>query len=74
MGLKNSSYPKLLPSVFSRKSAEAMMAGFYMNLGGNISGDGFHNGGCLVIGAGGRDTLYTFKQEDAANHPDNYEY
>ena len=36
LGLKNSSYPKLLPSVFSRKSAVAMMAAVDMNIGGNV--------------------------------------
>ena len=50
-------------------------------------GDGYQNGGCLVVGAGGNPTMYTYiqvgalrnnsviticvSQEEAADHPEN---
>ena len=73
MGLKQSSYLEVLSSVFSRKAAGAMMTSLGMKVGGNLYGDGFQNGGCLVVGAGGSPILYTFKQLDLTDHPDNQE-
>ena len=43
-----------------------------MNLGGNLTeGDGYQKGGCLVVGAGGSPTMFTYTQEDAADHAEN---
>ena len=71
MGFKQLSYLEVLPSVFSNKAAGAFLTAIGMNVGGNIYGDGFQNGGCLVVGAGGSPTLYTFKQLDPTDHPEN---
>ena len=71
MGFKQLSYLEVLPSVFSNKAAGAFFTAIGMNVGGNIYGDGFQNGGCLVVGAGGSPTLYTFKQLDPTDHPEN---
>jgi len=71
MGFKQLSYLEVLPSVFSNKAAVAFLKAIGMNVGGNIYGDGFQNGGCLVVGAGGSPTLYTFKQLDPTDHPEN---
>ena len=39
-----------------------------MGIEGNITvGDGFQNGGCLVVGAGGSPTMLTYVQEDAGD-------
>ena len=71
MGFKQLSYLEVLPSVFSNKAAGAFLTAIGMNVGGNIYGDGFQNGGCLVVGSGGSPTLYTFKQLDPTDHPEN---
>ena len=71
MDFKKLSYLEVLPSVFSRKAAGVLMTVLGKNVGGNIYGDGFQNGGCMVVGAGGSPTLYTFKQLDPTDHPDN---
>ncbi|XP_064642518.1 prostamide/prostaglandin F synthase-like [Lineus longissimus] len=38
------------------------------NIKGNMSGDGFQNGGTLIVQAGGTKQLLFYKQEDAAQH------
>lgn len=59
-------------AIFSKKSRDATAKAKEMNLGGNLTvGDGYQNGGCLVVGAGGSPTMFTYIQEDAADHPDN---
>jgi len=43
-----------------------------MNLGGNLmTGDGYQNGGLLVVGQGGAPTMFTYRQEDPADNPSN---
>ena len=71
MGFKRMSFLQLFPAVFSKKSREAQAKAKSMELGGNLAGDGYQNGGCLVVGAGGTPVMFTFKQEDAAEHPEN---
>ena len=34
-------------------------------------GDGYQNGGCLVVGAGGNPTMYTYIQVGALQHNNN---
>jgi hypothetical protein len=33
-----------------------------LKLGGDLKGDGYQNGGCLVVGAGGSPTMLTYRQ------------
>ena len=54
LGFKRMSFLQLFPAVFSKKSREAKAKADSMKLGGNLSGDGYQNGGCLVVGAGNR--------------------
>ena len=63
MGFKRMSFLQLFPAVFSKKSREAQAKAKSMELGGNLAGDGYQNGGCLVVGAGGAPVMFTFKQE-----------
>lgn len=45
-----------------------------LNLGGNLlKGDGFQNGGALVVEKGGTKTLLTYIQEEAPDHVSNEE-
>ena len=72
LGFQRLGLTELLTSVFSRKWMEAGARAFSSNLGGNIiQGDGYQKGGCLVVGAGGAPVLFSFIQEDPADHPDN---
>ena len=42
-----------------------------MNLGGDMKGDGFQNGGALVVSQGGDKVLLKYIQEEAPDHVDN---
>lgn len=37
-------------------------------IGGNLKGDGFQNGGTLIVSAGGKEVLLDYKQENVADH------
>ena len=72
LGFQRMGLMELLPSAMSRKWMEAGAKAFSMNLGGNIiQGDGYQKGGCLVVGKGGDPVLFSYVQQDAADHPDN---
>ena len=32
-----------------------------LSLGGDMKGDGYQNGGCIVVGAGGNPLMYSFR-------------
>ena len=71
LGFKKLTFLQLFPAVFSRKSREATAKAKSLNLGGNLKGDGYQNGGCLVVGARGSPTMFTYSQTDPADHADN---
>ena len=72
LGFKRESLLSLLPSAFSKKWRDASAKAKSLNLGGNLTqGDGYQKGGCLVVGAGGSPTMFTYVQLDAADHPSN---
>ena len=41
-----------------------------LNVGGNLLGDGFQNGGVLVVDKGGK-TLHLYVQDGPADHEEN---
>jgi prostamide/prostaglandin F2alpha synthase len=71
LGFKRISLLRMVPSLFSRKWKAAKEKADTMGLGGNLSGDGQQTGGVLVVGQGGAPTMFTYKQDDPADHPDN---
>ena len=72
LGFKRLGLMQLPGAIFGKKSRDAAAKAKEMNLGGNLTvGDGYQNGGCLVVGAGGSPTMFTYIQEDAPDHPDN---
>jgi len=72
LGLKRVGLLSLIPTVISRKFREAFNKAKAMGIEGNITvGDGFQNGGCLVVGAGGSPTMLTYVQEDAGDQVEN---
>lgn len=42
-----------------------------LNLGGNLSGDGYQNGGTLIVEKGGSKTLLAYVQKEAPDHVKN---
>jgi len=71
LGFKRVGFLQLVPGLFSRKWKEAKAKADSLSLGGNLSGDGYQTGGVLVVGQGGAPTMYTYKQDDVADHPEN---
>ena len=71
LGFQRMSMKEIFSAIFSRKSKLASNRAKELGLGGNMKGDGYQNGGCLVVEAGGGKALYTYRQEHAADHPDN---
>ena len=72
LGFQRLGVRELLTGMLSGKWLEAGARAFSNNLGGNLSqGDGYQAGGCLVVGPGGDPVLFSFVQQDPADHPDN---
>jgi len=71
LGFKRTGLLAMLPKLCSRKWSEAKARADSLGLGGNLQGDGQQNGGVLVVGQGGAPTMFTYRQEDPADHPDN---
>jgi len=71
LGFKRFSLMRLLPKLCSSKWKNANEEAKAKGLGGNLKGDGGQTGGVLVVGQGGAPTMFTYKQEDPADHPDN---
>jgi len=71
LGFKRMGMMSLPKAVFAKKSRIAVAKAKSLDLGGNYTvGDGYQNGGCLVVEAGGNKTLFTFVQEEPADHPE----
>ena len=71
LGFNKMSLLEVFPAIFSKNGLAAGQKAMSMNLGGNMWGDGYQNGGCLVVGKGGTPTIFGFKQEEASEHPEN---
>lgn len=68
---KRLSFLQLFPAVFSKKARDANAKAKSLSLGGDLKGDGYQNGGCIIVGAGGSPTMFSFRQEDPSDHPEN---
>ena len=53
--------------LFTAKWREAQSKAKGMNINGDLKGDGFQNGGALIVDKGGKQ-LYEYIQDDAADH------
>jgi len=71
LNFKRLSFLQLFPAVFAKKAREAVAKAKGLNLGGDMKGDGYQNGGCIVVGASGAPTMFSFRQEDPSDHPEN---
>ena len=61
---------KILHWIWPIIKSSIMQAVMELNVGGNLHGDGFQNGGVLVVDKGGK-TLHLYVQESPADHEDN---
>lgn len=67
LGYKRLGFFAAVGSIFGRKAKELMAEAKTINAGGNLKGDGYQNGGTLVIAPGNK-VLLEFKQEAASDH------
>jgi len=71
LGFMRYGYLSLAASLFSKKIVEnGKKAVMELNVGGNLLGNGFQNGGVLVVEKGGK-TLHHYVQDGPADHEDN---
>ncbi len=73
LGFARISMLGLIPAVLSSAARAAQAKAKELGLGGNMRGDGYQNGGVLIVGAGGDPTLLQWKQEAAPDHVANEE-
>lgn len=70
LGFKRFGFFGLFPAILSKLSRAAQTRAKALGLGGDMAGDGYQNGGALVVGKGGQ-TLFHYVQEEAADHANN---
>lgn len=69
LGFRRMNVLTAIGSLFGKKTRETSSKAKEENVGGNFAGDGFQNGGSLVIEKGGKAVL-TFRQEGPGDHVD----
>lgn len=70
LGFKRFGFLGLFPAVLSSAARAMQTRAKALGLGGNLAGDGYQNGGALVVGKGG-ETLFHYVQEEAPDHASN---
>ena len=72
MDFKTFGYLQLIPAVISAAARAAQSRAKELGLGGNMDGDKWQNGGCLVVENGGGDKpLLHYIQQGAPDHVAN---
>ena len=72
LDFKTMSFLQLIPAVISATARAAQAAANSLGLGGNMDGDKWQNGGCLVVEKGGGDKpLLHYVQKSAPDHVSN---
>jgi len=70
LGFKRFGFFGLFPAVLSKAARAAQARSKLLGMSGNMAGDGYQNGGALVVGKNG-ETLFHFVQEGAPEHASN---
>ena len=70
LGFKRFGFFGLFPAVLSKAARAAQARTKLLGMSGNMAGDGYQNGGALVVGKNG-ETLFHFVQEGAPDHASN---
>ncbi len=73
LGFERFGFLGLFPAILSSLSRAAQGRAKALGLGGNMAGDGYQNGGAIVVEKGGEQTLLHYKQKEAADHVSNSE-
>lgn len=58
------------PAIFNQQARKVISKAREAKVGGDFKGDGFQNGGTLVVKAGGEKCLLSYVQESPAEHVD----
>lgn len=70
MGFKRFGFFGLFPAILSAAARLAQSRTKLLGMSGNMAGDGYQNGGALVVGKNG-ETLFHYVQEGAPDHASN---
>lgn len=68
LGFRRLNIFSVFPAIFSKASRNAMSKAKEEKVEGDFKGDGFQNGGTLVISTGGKEVLLNFKQNEPSDH------
>lgn len=68
IGYKRLGFFSALGSVFGKKGRDMISDAKSKGIGGDLKGDGYQNGGTLVVSAGGKEVLLDFRQDSPADH------
>jgi len=68
---KKIGYLAMIPALLAKVARDAVRKGKEWAVGGNLQGDGFQNGGLLIVAPKGEKVLYEFKQDNPADHAEN---
>jgi len=68
MGYRRFNIMSIWKYVFNKVGRQAISQARAAKVGGDMKGDGYQNGGTLVVSAGGQECLLTYKQEHPAEH------
>ena len=72
LDFKTMGYLQVIPAIISGAARAAQAAAKRLGVGGNMDGDKYQNGGCLVVEKGGGDTpLLHYIQQGAPDHVEN---
>ena len=70
LGFKRFGFFGLFPAVLSAAARAAQAKAKLLGMSGNMAGDGYQNGGALIVGVNG-ETLFHYVQEGAPDHASN---
>ncbi len=73
LGFERFGFLGLFPAALSSLARTYQARAKKLGLGGNIKGDGYQNGGAIIVEAGGNKTLLHYKQKEAPDHVSNEE-
>lgn len=68
LGYKRFNFFGGIGKIFGKKGRDAISEAKKSNISGNMKGDGFQNGGTIIIKGGGKEILLNYVQEHPADH------
>lgn len=68
LGFKRLGFFGAIGSILGKKGREMLSEAKKNNIAGDMKGDGFQNGGTIIVSAGGKEVLLTYAQDSPADH------